>query len=120
MTLTTSVLHDDGVALLALAGELDLGGVVHVDAAVDELLDDGFALLVVDLSALEFCDSSGLGALLRTTRRLQECGGTCLVAGARGAVARLMALTSMERVLALSADVAPALAELRQVAEGAS
>lgn len=117
MPLTTSVLHDDGVALLALEGELDLGVVAQVDVALDQVLRDGFTLLVVDLSQLEFCDSSGLGALLRATRRLQEAGGRCLVAGARGPVQRLLSLTSMERVLALAPDVGPALAELHRAAE---
>ena len=119
MTLTSSVLHDDGVALLALAGELDLGVTALVDDAVTGVLDDGLLLLVVDLGHLSFCDSSGLGALLRTSRRVREAGGTCVVAGARGAVERLLVLTSMARVLTLSTEVAPALLELRRVAEDA-
>jgi len=112
--LTTSVLYDEGVALLALEGELDLAVSGLLDAAVRRLLDDGLRLVVLDIGELAFCDSSGLGALLRGSRTVRAAGGTCLVAGARGPVARLLALTSMEQVITLVADVQPALADLRR------
>lgn len=114
MTLTTSVLYDDGIALLALAGELDLAVADRLDAAVTGLLDDGLRLVLVDLGALTFCDSTGLGALLRTSRRVREAGGTCVVAGARHAVQRLLVLTSMRLALHLEPDVQPALLALRE------
>lgn len=114
MPLTTSVLYDEGVVLLALEGELDLAVSGLLDAAVDQLLEDRQRLVVIDIGGLSFCDSSGLGALLRSSRRLRAAGGTCLVAGARGPVARLLELTSMEQVISVVPDVQPALAELRR------
>lgn len=118
MTLTASVLHDDGLVLLALAGELDAAVVGHVQDTVDGVLADGLRLVVVDLTALEFCDSTGLGTLVRTSRRLTASGGRCVVAGARGPVLRLLRLMSMERVLDLADDVGQALETLRQDAPG--
>jgi anti-sigma B factor antagonist len=64
---------------------------------------------VLDVQHLAFCDSSGLGALLRAHRTLREAGGACVVAGARGSVRRLLLLTHMERVLHLADEVHVAL-----------
>lgn len=114
MPLTTSVLYDEGVALLALEGELDLAVSGLLDAAVQRLLEDRQRLVVLDIGGLSFCDSSGLGALLRSSRTLREAGGACLVAGARGPVARLLEITSMEQAMSVVADVQSALAELRR------
>ena len=114
MPLTTSVLYDDGVALISLAGELDLTVVPLVDAAVSHVLDDGVRRVLLDLDALGFCDSTGLGALLRASRRVREAGGTCVVAAARGPVQRLLDLTAVEQTLQISTDVQPALVRLRQ------
>lgn len=114
MTLTTSVLHDHGLALLALGGELDVAGTESVQDAVDGLLADGFTRVVVDLSGLTFCDSTGLGTLVRTHRALVAAGGSCLVAGAHGPVDRLLQLMQMGRVLELVPDVTTALQTLRQ------
>lgn len=113
MTLTASVLHDDGLVLLALAGELDAAVTRLVEQTVDEVLQDAPVLVVVDLSGLSFCDSTGLGTLVRTNRRVCESGGSCVVAGARGPVDRLLRLLSMDRVLTLSQDVGEALETLR-------
>lgn len=116
MTLTASALHDDGLALLALAGELDAAVTARVQDVLDTVLADGITLVVVDLTALEFCDSTGLGTLVRTHRRVTAAGGRCVVAGARGPVLRLLRLMSMERVLELSDDVGEALDRVRQAA----
>ena len=117
MTLTTSVLHDDGIALVALAGELDLAVAEQLDAAVTEVLDDGLRLVLVDLDALRFCDSTGLGVLLRSSRRVRDAGGTCVVAGARDAVDRLLVLSGMRMALDLEPAVQPALLALRERAD---
>lgn len=114
MTLTTSVLHDDGIAIVALAGELDLAVSAELDAVVTGVLEDGLRLVLVDLDALTFCDSTGLGALLRTSKRVRAAGGTCVVAGARDAVERLLTLTSMRLALDLAPEVQPALLALRE------
>lgn len=116
MPLTTSVLYDDAVTLLALGGDLDLAVGPELDAVLDEVLADGRLLLLVDLSGLRFCDSSGLGALLRAHRVVTGAGGSLVVAGAHGAVQRLLVLTSMAQVLRIEPQVRPALVRLRRSA----
>lgn len=116
MPLTTSVLYDDAVTLVVLDGELDLSVGPQLDAVVDEVLADGRRLLLVDLCALRFCDSSGLGALLRANRVVSEAGGSLVVAGASGAVQRLLVLTSMAQLLRIEPEVQPALVRLRRSA----
>lgn len=120
MPLTSSVLYDDGVALVTLGGELDLWVVDQLDSAVQQAVADGVLLVVLDLSGLTFCDSSGLGGLLRASRLVREADGTLLVAGARDAVQRLLQLTSMERVLTIVPDVSAALVALRRAASDAA
>jgi anti-sigma B factor antagonist len=117
VALTTSVLDDDGVALLVLEGELDLSTCGKVDLAVDRMLADGMRLVVVDLTPLRFCDSTGLAALLRASKRVRAEGGSCLVAGPRGAVRRILSMTRLERALTVVDDVQPALVALRRQLE---
>lgn len=54
---------DDGV-VLALSGELDLAGAPELDQALSAVREAGTAL-TLDLTDLEFIDSSGLGVLVR-------------------------------------------------------
>ena len=64
---------DTGV--LVLDGELSIGTGVRIPLAVDEQLRDARTRLVIDLSAVEFIDSSGLSLLLNAQRRIQRAGG---------------------------------------------
>lgn len=67
-------------------------------------IEAGHDQIVLDLSQVEFVDSSGLGAIVSCLKRLGP-RGTLAVAGAQGAVARLFTLTRMDRVFPLHASV---------------
>ena len=94
-------------------------GEPRVDAAKapalrDELLrhiDAGHSQIVLDLTATEFMDSSGLGALVSAMKRMGS-RGTLAIAGAQGAVTRLFTLTRMDRVFALHPSVAAAIQKM--------
>lgn len=58
--------RQEGVEVLALAGELDLDSVQDIVPVLDEALGADPGKLVVDLSQVTFADSSALNLLLRT------------------------------------------------------
>ena len=100
----------DGAAVLELEGELDLAVQDRFRAAVDEIVAERPELLVADVSAVEFMDSTMLRELLRAHKALEEAGGRFVVAGAQAAVTRLLELTGTDEVLALTDSRAAALA----------
>ena len=59
----------DGVAVVRLTGELDLAEVEPLEAEFDRLCANGLSKLTVDLSDLDFVDSTGLHVLLRLGTR---------------------------------------------------
>jgi anti-anti-sigma factor len=62
----------DGTAVVRLFGELDLAEVEPLKREFDRLCANGLSTLTVDLSGLEFVDSTGLHALLRLRRQCAE------------------------------------------------
>jgi anti-sigma B factor antagonist len=101
-------------AVLRLAGEVDVANVAQVREAALKLLAAGVKQLVVDLSATEYLDSSGLGILVGLLKRLKEIGGDMAIAGPQPRVKRLFEITGLSRVFALHNDVAAALLALRR------
>ena len=63
---------DAGSVVVRLAGELDLEVAGTVAAAVEDLLDDGFPHVVVDLRELSFLDSSGIHMLVAAQRSAER------------------------------------------------
>ena len=97
-TLSIRIIEEGSVRTLALAGELDLANAATLAAQLDERTDGG---LVLDMSELEFIDSTGIALLVATHRRLNGNGavGFRLIGSESLAVRRVMALTGLEAEL---------------------
>jgi len=65
--------------------------------------------LVLDLSAVDRIDSTGLGVLVGARKRLRAGNGQLRLAAASGDVARVLHASGLDRVLPLYPDVASAL-----------
>ncbi|WP_075779751.1 STAS domain-containing protein [Streptomyces acidiscabies] len=62
-------------AVLHVTGELDLVTSTSLRRRVHDEVAEGRHLLVLDLSGVRFCDSSGVGVLIAARRLLRSCGG---------------------------------------------
>ena len=67
--------------------------------AVDDLVQQGHARIVLDLDAVEFIDSSGLGALVGAHKAVQQSGGDLRLVAAPNQVRMVLRLTNLDQVL---------------------
>jgi anti-sigma B factor antagonist len=103
--------HGDRLVLVRVRGELDFGTTPQLLAALGGQPPDG-ASLVLDLSDVEFCDSSALGAMIAMHKAAQARGGRFYLTGAHPQVRAAIAVTSLDRVLRLRPDLPAVRAEL--------
>ncbi|MER7894109.1 STAS domain-containing protein [Micromonospora sp. NPDC094482] len=96
--------RDGGGAYLRLAGELDMSTAPQLNAAIDRLTAAGERRLLVDLSELSFCDSTGIAAFVRGDNQAAADGGWLRVTGASGRVERVLRLTGLAEVLSYEPD----------------
>jgi anti-anti-sigma factor len=92
---------------VVLVGRLDVRGAAPAREALHEALDDGEGALVVDLSGVELIDATGLGVLVGTHRRARLADRRLVLRDASPRVARVLALTRLDRVIALETDRSP-------------
>ena len=100
---------NDAVVVTLHVDVLDLSAQEVFESVLGEQLDAGAHRIVLDLSEVMFCDSSGLSALLRVRRRAQAMSGWLRLTGLSGQPARIIELTNLSRVLPSYADAATAL-----------
>ncbi len=67
-------------------------------------------VLVVEMSEVTFCDSSGLSALLIADRTMREHGGRVHLVGVNKKIIDLMKISQLDRVFAISDKIADAIA----------
>lgn len=97
-----------GHVLFALAGDIDVETSRQLRSELLAGLPGGDEKVVIDLSAVDFMDSSGLGALVGAWKVVRE-HGTFRVAGANPVVHRVLTITGMENVFEIHPDVETAL-----------
>ncbi|MEV0932123.1 STAS domain-containing protein [Streptomyces phaeochromogenes] len=87
MTLRVTDGEQRGWVVLRVSGEMDLVTSPVLRQRVHDAVADGRHSLVLDLSGVLFCDSSGVGVLIATRRLLRSCQGRLrLILPAQGAV----------------------------------
>ena len=87
MTLRVTDGEMRGWAVLQVSGEMDLVTSPVLRQRVHDAVAEGRHSLVLDLSGVLFCDSSGVGVLIATRRLLRSCQGSLrLILPAQGAV----------------------------------
>ena len=111
----------DGVqgewAVLRVSGELDLVTSPVLRQRVHDAVAEGRRSLVLDLSEVFFCDSSGVGVLIATRRLIRSCRGRLrLILPARGAldgshVNRVLGALGVRRLFDVYPDVTSAVDE---------
>jgi anti-sigma B factor antagonist len=98
MQLDIQVSSEGGYSVVSPRGEVDLATHQQLKNAIDELLADGSVHLVVDLSNVDFIDSTGLGALIGGRRKANEAGGSFCVVTARERFLKLFRITGLDSV----------------------
>lgn len=101
-----SVRVTDGLALVTLAGDIDL----HSTPVLQDVLEQAVLaarppapLVVVDMALVSFCDAAGLGRLVATAKVLSEAGGRLSIRGAPNTLRRLLHITGLTEALHVEA-----------------
>ncbi|GAA2449633.1 STAS domain-containing protein [Streptomyces mauvecolor] len=106
--------------VLRVSGELDLVTSPRLRRQVHDAVAEGRRDLVLDLSGVQFCDSSGVGVLIAARRLMRSCQGRLrLILPARGAldgshVNKVLAALGVRRLFEVYGDVGSAADDLAE------
>jgi anti-sigma B factor antagonist len=106
--------HDtQGVHVVAMRGELDLATAPRLAVRIDSARRNGARRLLVDLTTADFCDSTGLRALVGCRREVVAHGGRMAVAVRDdSAVGRMFTLAGAHELMPVYESAESALAAL--------
>jgi len=103
----------ENLQLFRLAGLLDAFSEPAFRKVMDKCVEDGPPNLILDLSQIDFVDSSGLGALVQVAKKAQGAGGMIqIVTNPR--VTQTVKLVRLEQFLALQPSVEAAIQNVKQ------
>jgi anti-sigma B factor antagonist len=99
---------ENGMPVVKLGGEVDVYTTPKMKEQLASLIESGSQRIAVDLSEVNYFDSTALGALIGALRRVKEQEGSILVIGAQPRVRRVFEVTGLDGVFEMyeSADQA--------------
>lgn len=102
MELQVSSRSQDDQVILSLSGEIDLYTAPRLQAELGAALTAGDQPhIVVDMSGVDFCDSTGMNVLLAAHRSARERGGDLTLTAPRPAVRKILQVTGLEGVFTI-------------------
>jgi anti-sigma B factor antagonist len=102
----------DGVAVIALGGEVDVYTSPRLKQEMVDLLNKGTTRLVIDLSAVEYLDSTGLGVLIGGLKRAREREGDLRLICDNLRILRIFEITGLTKIFDIYRSEAEALSGL--------
>lgn len=111
MDLGLEVSERDGWAILAVRGEVDVYTAPRFRERLIELVSDGKHHIVVDLDAVDFLDSTGLGVLVGGLKRLRSHDGDLVLVCTQARILKVFEITGLTKVFAIHDSVDAAVAK---------
>jgi anti-anti-sigma factor len=101
-----------GKAVIRLYGKVAISEAPdRVGAAVDNLVEAGTRIVIIDLSGVTALDSTGIGYLIAGYNRVAAAGGEMRMAGATGHILQNFRVNQLDRVFAFYPSVEEAAKE---------
>ena len=105
-----STRDEDGRTIVAATGEVDVYTAPVLDEALSTAVSGGATRLVVDLSGVDFLDSTGLSVLVKALKRVRDSDGSLDVVVIAERVNKVFRITGLDQVIPVHASLADALA----------
>lgn len=101
MDFRLEVTERDGWTVVGVGGEVDVATAPGLRARLIDLINEGHHRLVVDLSWVDFIDSTGLGVLIGALKRVRSHDGVLLLVIDDPRVHKLFDITGLDQVFTI-------------------
>jgi len=113
--LRIQVRSQDDIRVCSVAGELDAYTAPELRDALDAVLAEGQATIIVDLRELTYLDSTGLGILVGTAKKARHAGGDLAVCCTRPNLLKIFQISGTHEILNLQPTLDEAAERIRQL-----
>src|SRR6187549_1195243 len=110
MDLGVEISDQSGWTIAAISGEIDVATAPRLREQLIELVTDGHVRLIVDLDAVDFIDSTGLGVLVGALKRARTNGGELRVVCSHSRIVKVFEITGLDEVFAITPTIDDSLA----------
>ena len=105
--------QQEGTAIITINPEkLNAGNASGLKAELVLINKNNVNNIIIDMSKVKYCDSSGLSAVLVANRLCKDTNGKFAICGLQENVKRLIEIAQLDKVLTITSDQKEALANI--------
>jgi len=108
--LTLSTREVDGTTIVAVGGEIDVYTAPKLRDKITELVAEGIYTIVIDMEAVEFLDSTGLGVLVGGLKKVRAHDGSLELICTQDRLLKIFRITGLAKVFVIHESADGALA----------
>ena len=105
MDLTLATNEVDGATIIAVGGEIDVYTAPKLRDKITELVSDGVYDIIVDMEAVEFLDSTGLGVLVGGLKKVRAHDGSLDLVCTQERLLKIFRITGLAKVFVIHDSV---------------
>lgn len=109
MDLTVNSVEREGRTLVVVEGEIDVYTAPVLREHLNEAVADGKYHLVIDMTGVDFLDSTGLGVLVGSLKRIRSHDGSLHLVCDQERILKVFRITGLKKVFPIHATVEEAL-----------
>ncbi len=102
---------NETTCILAIEGEVDVYTSPQLKADIVQIAERGVKHLILNLSKVEYLDSTGLGVLIGGLKRLREGEGNLALVGPGMRIMRIFEITGLDKIFDIYSTEAEAAAK---------
>ena len=110
MDLTLATREVDGTTVVAVGGEIDVYTAPKLRDRITDLVAEGVYDIVIDLEAVEFLDSTGLGVLVGGLKKVRPHEGSLRLVCTQERLLKIFKITGLGKVFSIHESPEAALA----------
>ena len=110
MDLTLATREEDGRAIVAVGGEIDVYTAPKLRDMITELVAGGTYHLVIDMAGVEFLDSTGLGVLVGGLKKVRAHDGSLELICSQERLLKIFRITGLAKVFVIHDSADPTVA----------
>ena len=105
MDLRLDVSERDGWSVLQVGGEIDVATAPRLREQLIKLVNDQRFMIVVDLGAVDFIDSTGIGVLIGALKRVRTHDGNLVLVCTEPRIVKVFEITGLDQVFQIHPSV---------------
>ena len=109
-SIVENIRREDGVTIMVLSGDIDLHRSVEMREHMLEVMSEKPKTTVINLSRVDFMDSSGLATLVEAMQLSRRYGGQIKLVGVQQRVRSILEISRLDSIFSIFESEAEALA----------